>query len=107
MTFTHEFRVKAPLLQPGEIICMCGSTENLKSWSTTDPVLFTPKNNWFVGRIQLKANEWPASYKYGIYHVDQKKLVRFEEGENRILQKMKMEPNSQFIHDGFVRCPGC
>ena len=46
--FTHEFRVKAPLLQPNEIVCMCGSTGNLKNWSTTDPILFTLRNNWFV-----------------------------------------------------------
>ncbi len=103
--YTHEFRVKAPLLQPGETICMCGSTVNLKSWSTTDPVLFIPKNNWFIGRIQLSANEWPASYKYGIYNVDQKELVRFEEGENRILQKNEGETSLTIIHDGFVRCP--
>ena len=103
--FTHEFRVKAPLLQPGEIICMCGSTENLKNWSTTDPVLFTPKNNWFVGRIRTRANEWPATYKYGIYNVDEKKLIRFEEGENRVLQKNENEAALTIIHDDFARCP--
>ena len=101
--FTHEFRVKAPLLQPGETICMCGSTVNLKSWSTTDPILFTPKNNWFVGRVQMKANEWPASYKYGIYNIDQKKRLRFEDGENRILQKNENESSLTIIHDGFVQ----
>jgi 4-alpha-glucanotransferase len=31
--YTHEFRVKAPILQPGEIICLCGSTKSLKNWS--------------------------------------------------------------------------
>ena len=35
--YTHEFRVKAPLLQPGEIICMCGSTKSLKNWSAYRP----------------------------------------------------------------------
>jgi 4-alpha-glucanotransferase len=70
--YTYEFRIKAPLLQPGEIICMCGSTENLKNWSSSDPILFAPQNDWFVARIDLGQNEWPASYKYGIYNVDQK-----------------------------------
>ncbi|MEP6927621.1 MAG: 4-alpha-glucanotransferase [Ginsengibacter sp.] len=102
---THEFRVKAPLLQPGEIICMCGSTENLKSWSSTDPILFIPKNKWFVGRVHIRENEWPASYKYGIYNIDEKKLVRFEDGENRLLQKNENETSLTIIHDGFVRFP--
>ena len=110
--YTHEFRVKAPLLQPGEIICMCGSTKNLKNWSTTEPILFSPKNNWFVGRAQIQENEWPASYKYGIYNADQKKFVCFEEGENRILQKHartdtpgENETALTIIHDGFVKLP--
>ncbi|MGH2566048.1 MAG: carbohydrate-binding module family 20 domain-containing protein, partial [Ginsengibacter sp.] len=49
--YTHEFRVKAPLLQSGEIICLCGSTKSLKSWSTSDPILLTPKNDWFAARV--------------------------------------------------------
>ena len=102
--YTYEFRVKAPLLQPGEIICMCGSTENLKNWSSSDPILFAPQNDWFVARIDLGQNEWPASYKYGIYNVDQKKLIRFEEGENRILQKKENDVELVIIHDGFVKC---
>ena len=105
LKFTHEFRVKAPLLQPGEIIFMCGSTENLKNWSTTDPIVFNPENHWFVGRISIRANEWPASYKYGIYNVDQKKLVHFEDGGNRILQKNENGTELTIIHDGFVQSP--
>ncbi len=103
--FTHEFRVKAPLLEAGETICMCGSTSNLKNWSTTDPILLTPKNNWFAGRVSVGENEWPASYKYGIFNVEQKKLVRFEEGENRILPKNENKTALTIIHDGFVKCP--
>ena len=61
--FTHEFRVKAPLLQPGEIICMCGSPASLKNWDTSNPILFAPKNDWFVARVSLNENEWPATYK--------------------------------------------
>ncbi|MEO8414977.1 MAG: 4-alpha-glucanotransferase [Ginsengibacter sp.] len=103
--YTHEFRVKSPLLQPGEIICMCGSTESLKNWSATDPVLFVPKNEWFVARVNLGKNEWPATYKYGIYDVVQKKMIRFEEGENRVLWKKENDIELSILHDGFARCP--
>ncbi len=38
--YTHEFRVKAPLLQPGETVCLCGSTQNLKNWNCTGSYYF-------------------------------------------------------------------
>ena len=100
--FTHEFRVKAPLLNPGETICLCGSTENLKSWNSENPILLSPKNNWFIAQIYMEENEWPAAYKYGIYNVTEKKLVRFEEGENRILLNHETETETTILHDGFV-----
>ncbi|MEO6814417.1 MAG: 4-alpha-glucanotransferase [Ginsengibacter sp.] len=100
---SHEFRVKAPLLKQGEIICLCGSTQNLKNWDTTDPILLTPKNNWFVAQVHLQENEWPASYKYGIYNFSEKIFVRFEEGENRILQKQEDHSALTILNDGFVK----
>jgi 4-alpha-glucanotransferase len=106
LQFTHEFRVKAPLLAPGETICLCGSTDTLKNWSETDPVLLVPKNNWFMCRVNIGINDWPATYKYGIYNIPENKLVRFEEDENRVLQKHEnVDTPLTIIHDGFVRCP--
>ncbi|MDQ6761318.1 MAG: 4-alpha-glucanotransferase, partial [Bacteroidota bacterium] len=104
--FTHEFRVKAPLLNPGEIICMTGSSKNLKYWDTASPVILMPKNNWFVTRLALEADGLPLSYKYGIYNIHDKKFVRLEDGENRMVQKdSRAETTLTIIHDGFVRCP--
>lgn len=102
---THEFRVKAPLLQPGETVFLCGSTQNLKSWDTENPILLSPKNNWFVAFVHLEENEWPATYKYGIYDLNQKRIVRFEDGENRFLQKSEDKNEFTILHDGFVNYP--
>ncbi|MEO8820724.1 MAG: 4-alpha-glucanotransferase [Ginsengibacter sp.] len=100
---THIFRVKAPLLQPGETICLCGSTAHLKNWNVDDPILLTPQNNWFTTRIFLEDNEWPASYKYGIYNVNEKKLVSFELGENRVIRSFEEHGHGITIfNDGFV-----
>ena len=104
--YTHEFRVKAPLLEPGEIICMSGSTQSLKNWSTSEPVLLIPKNEWFVARVTLNDNDWPATYKYGIYDTEQKKIRQFEGGENRVITKKEPNVEQVIIHDGFVNCPG-
>ncbi|MDQ2720597.1 MAG: 4-alpha-glucanotransferase [Bacteroidota bacterium] len=103
--YSHEFRVKAPLLLPGETVCMCGSTQNLRNWNTKEPILLTPKNNWLATRILLEENEWPATYKYGIYNLDKKEFIRFEDGENRFLQKIEIENGLTILNDGFVNYP--
>ncbi|MDE3212963.1 MAG: 4-alpha-glucanotransferase [Bacteroidota bacterium] len=102
--YSHEFRVKSPVLQPGETICMVGSTENLKKWDTADPVLMVPENGWFVARVKLLDNEWPATYKYGIYNIEEKKMVRFEDGGNRYLSNFNPGTEITVLHDGFVNC---
>lgn len=100
--FTHEFRVKAPMLEAHETVCLCGSTKNLKEWNSENPILLNPKNNWFYTRIVLEANEWPASYKYGIYNLREKKLVSFEEGANRLLRSWEVSDGITILHDGFL-----
>ncbi len=104
--YTHEFRVKAPLLNAGEVICMTGSSKNLKYWNTESPVLLTPKDNWLVARMALQADGLPLSYKYGIYNIQEKKFLRFEDGENRMVRKDSQSAfDLTIVHDGFARCP--
>jgi len=99
----HIFRVKAPLLNPGETICMCGSTRNLRNWNTGDPIILTPENNWYTTSIFLKENEWPATYKYGIYNIVEERFIGFEDGENRVIRKFEEEEKGITIfNDGFV-----
>jgi 4-alpha-glucanotransferase len=102
---THEFRVKAPLLNEGETMCLCGSTENLKKWDAENPIFLSPKNNWYVASVHLKENEWPATYKYGVYNLKEKKFIGFEDGENRVLPKNEIKNNITILQDGFVNSP--
>ncbi len=98
--YTHEFRIKAPLLKHGQTVILLGSTTNLKSWNKEDPLFLNLKNNWFTARVHLKENEWPATYKYGIYDQEEKEIVQLEDGENRILYKKK--EGVTIFQDGFV-----
>lgn len=101
--FNHTFRVKAPLLKPGETVCLCGSTTNLKNWDIENPIILSPQNNWYTTNVFLEQNEWPASYKYGIYNINEKKWIGFEEGQNRFVNKREEIENSiAIINDGFV-----
>ncbi|MEO8853850.1 MAG: 4-alpha-glucanotransferase [Ginsengibacter sp.] len=99
----HIFRVKAPLLHSGETICLCGSTKNLKNWDVSDPIILSPQNNWYTTSISLDENEWPASYKYGIYNIEEKKTVTLEDGENRIIRQFEeTDKGLTIFNDGFV-----
>jgi 4-alpha-glucanotransferase len=100
--YSHEFRVKAPLLKNGETVCLCGSTASLKNWDVKNPILLSTSNNWFFTRVLIEENEWPATYKYGIYDVEQQQFVRFEDGENRPLQKSSFETDVVICNDGFL-----
>ena len=99
--YTHEFRVKAPLLTPGQTVVLLGSTKSLHHWDKNDPVFLDFKNNWFVGRLKMDDNEWPATYKYAVYDLKEESILFFEEGENRILYKKKEEMT--LFQDGFVK----
>lgn len=103
--YSHEFRVKAPLLREGETLCMVGSTPHLKSWNTADPILLTPQHQWFVARLDLDQNEWPAFYKYGIYNLHTKSFVQFEDGENRVLRGWQVGHGRVLMHEGFAHLP--
>ena len=98
----HEFRVKAPLLKPDETICLCGSIKNLKNWDTEEPILLAAEGSWYIARIFLEENEWPATYKYGIYNLKQKRFTGYEQGENRVIHKFEVEKGVTIINDGFI-----
>ncbi len=58
-----------------------------------------------MARVYLEEDEWPATYKYGIYNLNQQELIRFEDGENRFLQKNENAEAVTIVNDGFVNYP--
>lgn len=102
--YTHEFRVKAPMLQPGEVVCIMGSSKKLGYWNTNEPLLMEPANSWFVTKVELEPDALPVTYKYGIYNVQEIFFVGFEDGANRFLdrERWKNAPLT-ILHDGFVQ----
>lgn len=101
-SFTHLFRAKVSRLKDDETLCLLGSTTHLHKWDTDHPVLMTREGDFYFARISLGENEWPASYKYGIYNTREKKFVAFEEGQNRLLRKWESGNGITVLHDGFA-----
>lgn len=100
---THIFKVKAPLLQKNEVICMAGYADALGNWSVEKYNLFTREGNWWVCNKDLSEETFPIAYKYGIYNKKEKKFVHFESGDNRLLYGDAGKKKITVLHDGFAR----
>ncbi len=100
--YTHEFRVKAPLLEEGEALCISGSGNALNDWKTEKILPLSKNNNWWSIRVDLLGAIFPITYKYGICQAKDKKFIRFEEGKNRVLPVHDAGNCLTIIHDGFA-----
>jgi 4-alpha-glucanotransferase len=104
-TYTHEFRVKAPLLKGDEILCLVGSGPGMGSWNTENLNLGKRENNWWVFRLDLSGQPFPVAYKYGVYDLEKGVFLQYEGGDNRLLYEGGEEDKIRIFHDGFVRLP--
>ena len=104
-TFTHIFKVKAPLLEKNELIFLSGSGSGLGNWNLHEPILLTREDGWWIAKLNLEIEKLPIVYKYGVYNLKDKSVQNFEAGENRNLGKTEGERNLTIIHDGFVHIP--
>jgi 4-alpha-glucanotransferase len=102
---THIFRVKAPLIQKNEVVCLTGSGEKMEEWNEINPLLLAKEGNWWTIGINLSGTGFPLTYKYGVYNTQDKKFVRFEDGNNRILYSDASSKKLSIAHDGFVQLP--
>lgn len=106
-TFTHTFKVKAPLVNKGEIACLVGSNDELANWSTSEPILLhktEDEDSWSI-KIDLSKASFPIQYKYGICNLESKATTAIENGENRYLDLQSTPESTVVLNDGFIRLP--
>jgi 4-alpha-glucanotransferase len=101
---THIFRAKAPLLQPGETLCLLGHGQALRNWDKTAPILLQPEGPWWTARVDLSDEDFPLAYKYGVWNEEENRLMGFEDGDNRPLYT-PAHGGQVVLHDGFARFP--
>jgi 4-alpha-glucanotransferase len=103
---THTFRVKAPLLAKTQTLCLLGDGA-LGNWNTQAPLLLgrQPREDYFSLSLDLRGKPFPVAYKYGVYDVEAKAFVRFEDGPNRVLRDIIRPDRRTIVNDGFVRLP--
>lgn len=100
---THIFKVKAPLLQKGEAVCLLGSADEMGRWDPASPVWMSREDNWWVAAMDVSHGDLPVAYKYAVYHTETKSFIRYEGGSNRLLHVYRDKKRLTICHDGFVR----
>lgn len=105
--YKHIFKVKAPLLHPNKTICLLGNVKELNNWNTQKPILLTKKEKEFYYStfIKLPTNCNNIEYKYGVFDIEKKQFVHYEDGDNRVLNKQLCFDDLTIVHDGFVQLP--
>ena len=101
--FTHIFKVKAPLLKKNEVVCLLGGGTKLGEWLEDQSVLLGKDENWWSVKLDLSETSFPVAYKYGVYDTKEKKLIRYEDGNNRLLYSNASKKKLHILHDGFVQ----
>ncbi|RYZ45950.1 MAG: 4-alpha-glucanotransferase, partial [Chitinophagaceae bacterium] len=103
--YTHLFKIKAPLVQGAEAVCMLGNTPELGAWNLEAPLLMTKKGDWWTLEITLPSESLPISYKYGVVDTETGSFIQFETGDDRFLFSDDIGNKRTIIHDAFIRLP--
>ncbi len=104
----YTFKVQAPLLAPRQTVCLLGNAAALRNWDAGNPILLTsdPEGNGFTARVQIDDGPVMLEYKYGIYDLESRTFVRYEQGQNRSLHLAGPDFALTLVDDGFIRESG-
>jgi 4-alpha-glucanotransferase len=105
LAVTHSFTVKSPLLPKRQTICLLGSATALFGWNQAAPVLLrrSPENGCFHVELDFAKEQFPIIYKYGVYDLEKKAFIRYEDGANRVLTQPAPASGQVITRDGFAR----
>ncbi|RYG32260.1 MAG: 4-alpha-glucanotransferase, partial [Chitinophagaceae bacterium] len=104
-TYTHIFRVKAPLLEKHEVVCLSGGDHALGDWEENGELSLSKEGDWWTAYLDLSKSHFPLAYKYGVYNSKEERFIRFEDGDNRFVQSHPSAHDLTVIHDGFIHLP--
>ena len=85
---TIIFRVSAPQLKPGQAVAVCGSHPAIGSWNASRylKMEYVGQHEWM---LSVNALGWllPIEYKYVIVDEQTNALLKWEEGDNRVIEE--------------------
>ncbi|HEX3025080.1 MAG TPA: 4-alpha-glucanotransferase [Chitinophagaceae bacterium] len=106
-TFTHIFKIKAPLLTKGQTVFISGNANALNDWNKEKIILMSRAegDDFYEVKLNLGNEMFPIAYKYGVYDIQKKKIVRYEDGNNRLLYNFLTGNKITVLNDGFAFLP--
>ena len=85
---TIIFRVSAPQLKPGQAVAVCGSHPAIGSWNASRylKMQYVGQHEWM---LSVNALGWllPIEYKYVVVDEETNALLKWEEGDNRVIEE--------------------
>ena len=107
---TVMFRVSAPQLKKGQAVAVCGSHPAIGSWSPSRYLKmdYAGEGEWL---LTVNAQGWllPIEYKYVVVDTETHELLKWEDGDNRIVsigaQNVSVDSvdgNNRELPDGHV-----
>ena len=101
---THIFRVKSPMLESNQTLCIIGEDEIIGAWNNKKALPLTKIKDaaYFEINLNLTKVNFPFVYKYGVYDVSKKTFVVYELENNRVLHEPPGKDKLVQINDGFV-----
>lgn len=95
---THSFKLKANTL-PGHLAyCVVGSGKKLGEWDEEKPLLMhIGERNW-VAKADLSKENFPIEFKVGIFDLNLKKIIRYEDGPNRRIDHFDSKQTHYTFH---------
>ncbi len=94
---THIFKVNAPALAMGKVVCIIGANKKLQDWDTEKPLLMEQKKMHWQLKVNLSKEAFPIEYKLGIYDLRRQKMD-FEPGNNRVLPVSSDKDTLTILH---------
>ncbi len=81
-----ELSVLAPMVGSNEVLAICGDDESLGEWDASKALVMNDCNfpEWRI-TLDYKAIQVPFSYKFVILDKSTRKLLAWENGENRVV----------------------
>lgn len=101
--YTHIFRVKAPVLDPRQMVCIVGDCAAFGNWSTQKPLLLQKYGDEWQVAVDLSHHAGDVHYKYGFYDPEDGVFCGFENGADRTAQLLNDKKTIVLQNDGFVR----
>lgn len=102
--YTHIFKARAQALPQDYAIFITGSSAALGMWTEENimPLTFNTNEGEWTINLNLEDSNL-VEYKYGIFDVEDKKVVQLEVGDNRTFYSALEPKKLTIISDGFIQ----